>query len=114
MADIDRCTSRSGIYKHLSVLVPKDGSHRLSWACVEFLTGEELRFHVMDSALPRTLRLNEDFHGLNYFAQENEVEFTCTWLLCPLLHFFRRVVSSFEANKVCFVCISEQACHLVE
>jgi len=51
MADIDRCISRSGIYQHLSVLVPKDGSHRRPWACVEFLTGEQLRFHVMDSAL---------------------------------------------------------------
>jgi len=52
MVDLDRCTSRSGIYQHLSVLVPKDGFLRLSHACVEFVTGEQLRFHVMDSALP--------------------------------------------------------------
>ena len=52
MADIDRCTSSSGTYWHLPVLVAKDGSHRLSRACVEFLNGEQSRFHVMDSALP--------------------------------------------------------------
>jgi hypothetical protein len=86
MADIDRCTSTSGIHQNPSVLFPKDGSHRLFRACVEFLTAEQVHFHVMDSALPWTLRLKVDFNGMNDFAQEKRSKiyffslFTCSLL----------------------------------
>jgi hypothetical protein len=52
MVDVDHCTSSSGIYQTFCVIIPKDGFHRLSRACVKFLTSEQILIHAMDSSLP--------------------------------------------------------------